>query len=161
MATGIMRRLRIKVQIISCQYCIRSFPKKPIDAHAGDDIGRTINIVSAKGVRNAVFLPEPLKKARPRRGLKHAHHGRDDAAFLNEIDLSLKDRGRVVVETHDESPHDLQPGSVYAFHIGQQIPVGIVCLAALRETDLIGRLDADKAQGMRERPKRIGKLRIY
>ena len=30
MATGIKWRLRIKVQIISCQYCNRSFPKKPI-----------------------------------------------------------------------------------------------------------------------------------
>ncbi len=30
MATGIMLRLRIRVQIISCQYCNRSFPKNPI-----------------------------------------------------------------------------------------------------------------------------------
>lgn len=91
-----------------------------------------------------MFRCKAFKQAGSRRGLEHAHHGRYNAALLNEIDLALKNRRRITVEAHAEAAHHLQSGAVNFFDILEQIPVFIVRLAAFGEAVRIRRLYADK-----------------
>ena len=87
---------------------------------------------------------QPVKEACPRRGLEHADHGGDDAALLNEIDLPLENGRPVTVKTDNKAAHHLQPCAMDDFDAFQEIPVFILGFVAFRQTDLIGRLDADK-----------------
>jgi len=79
-----------------------------------------------------------------RRRLKQANHRRDNPAFLNEINLPLKDRGRVTVKADDKSSLHLQPSSLETFHAFDQVPAHVLLLAAFGQPALIRRLYADK-----------------
>ena len=43
--------------------------------------------------------------------LQQTHHSRHNPTLLNEVDLLLKDGGRVAVETDDEAALHLQAGA--------------------------------------------------
>lgn len=78
-----------------------------IESHGRDNIGATVYIVPGKIPGNAMYACKAFKQPCSRRCLEHAHHGCDNAALLNEIYLALKNRGRIIVKTHDEATHNL------------------------------------------------------
>ena len=83
-------------------------------------------------------------KPRAGRGLKQANHRRHDPAFLNEINLPLKDGGCVTVKTDDKASLHLQAGSLDALHIFDQVAVHVLLLATFGQAILIRCLDSDK-----------------
>jgi hypothetical protein len=95
---------------------------------------------------HGLFSRKAFKQSGSRRSLEHAHHGRYNAALLNEIDLALKNRWRVTVEADDETTHDLQSRSGVSFLTSwSRSLILVVGLAAFGETvRSSGDLDADK-----------------
>ena len=87
---------------------------------------------------------QPLVQLRAGHGLQQADHRRDDPAFLDELDLPLKNRRRVAVEPDDEPALHLQPRALDAFHVGDQVAPLVLALVALGQARLLGRLDADE-----------------
>ena len=76
--------------------------------------------------------------------LKQPDHSRYDPAFLDKINLPLENRRRIVVKSHDKASLDLQTGSLYVFHVFNQVAVLILTFVAFGKASLIRRLNADK-----------------
>ena len=95
----------------------------------------------------------------PRRGLQQPHHGGHDPAFLDEIHLLLKDRGRIVIKTDDEAALHLEPGALELLDALHQVAALVLVLAAFSQAVFVGRLDADKYRiesGLRHQTDQFG-----
>ena len=74
--------------------------------------------------------------------VEQSHHGRDDPAVLDQLNLLVKDRRRVMVETHDESAVDLQPEALNLLDASHQVAAPVLQFAALGQALFAGRLYA-------------------
>ena len=102
----------------------------------------------AGGVAEQTTLAvQPLMEFRAGQGLQQADHRRDDAALLDEIDLPLKDGGRIAVEADDETRLHLHAVALNALHVFDQIAFEVLLLAAFGQAGFIGRLNADEDHG--------------
>ena len=115
-----------------------------IDSHLGDDVGRTVDLISRARPHEPVLFLKPIEELGPRRGLQHTDHRGDDAAFLDEIDLPLEDGLGVAVEADNKAPMDLQSGTLDDSDILNKIPVLVLELMAFRKTAFIRGFDPDK-----------------
>ena len=61
--------------------------------HPGQNIGGAVHIIAGKGPDHPTEALKPVKQAGSGRCLKHPHHGHDDPAVLDKIDLALENRG--------------------------------------------------------------------
>ena len=134
-----------------------AFPQR-FQAHLGDDVGRAIHVIARHFIHQAAFLFHALVQARSRRRLQQPHHGRHDAALLDEIDLLLKDRGRIVVKADDEPALHLETGALEPLDALHQVAALVLGLAAFDQAVFVGRLDADKHRvepGLRHEPEQL------
>jgi hypothetical protein len=78
--------------------------------------------------------------------------------LLDEVDLALKDRRRIVVEADDEAALHLQPRPLDAPHIRHEIATAVLALVALRQARLLRRFDPDEdlVEARRHHPRHEG-----
>ena len=123
-------------------------PPVPVDqgfgAHLRDKVHREIGIVAGHGRDDPALLLQAAVKLGACRRVQEPHHGGHDAALLDKGDQALEDRGRVLVEPHDEPRLDLEARVLDLLDVRDQVAVPVLELAALGEAFLVRRLDADE-----------------
>ena len=77
-------------------------------------------------------------------GVEESHHRDDNSALPDESDQRVKNGQGVVVETHDESPLDLQTRFLEGPDACDQIPVFVRCLPAFLQAFFIRAFDPDE-----------------
>ena len=112
--------------------------QQPVEAHPRHDVGGPVHIVTGDPAGYPVFLLKPIKKPGPGRGIQYAYHCGRNSAFLNEIDLPLKDGVVVAVEADDKATQNLQSGTLDHSDILKEISVFVLVLMAFRKAGLIG-----------------------
>ena len=125
------------------QDCFISFEQE-FHVHLRYDIGRAVNIVTGSQAPQSTFFFHPFVQFSARWRLKQTYHGGDDAALLNKIYLSLKNRGAVGVETDNKAALNLQSRALNAFDAFDQVAIFILLFIAFRQAFLVRGLNADK-----------------
>jgi hypothetical protein len=115
-----------------------------VQVHDGDDIRCAIHVIARHLLQQPSCMLQAFVEMCAKRSLKQANHRGHNPAFLNEINLPLKDGGRITVKADDEATLHLQPSSLETFHALDQVPAHVLLLAAFGQPALIRRLYADK-----------------
>ncbi len=99
--------VRLRLVQPSHQSAVTVDQKLPIELR--DKIQHGCGVVACRFGQQTAFAQQPLVKPRLGQCGQQPNHRRHDARFLNELELSLEDIRRIVIEADDESTHDLQP----------------------------------------------------
>lgn len=115
-----------------------------LDAHPRLNVGRVNHVIAGGVAQQTAFLLHALIEAGSNRGLKKPHHGRRNAALLNEFPLPAKDGRRIVVESDNESGFDMKPGPLKTADALEEVTPGILPFVGFGQTLLARRFDADE-----------------
>src|SRR5512135_2390376 len=115
-----------------------------VEVHDRNNISRAIDVVAGDFIEQPMLARQTLIKFSAGRRLQQADHRRDNAAALNEIDLALEDRRRIVIKTDNKAALHVKAGALDALHISDQIALHILLLAAFGQAGIVRGLDADE-----------------
>jgi hypothetical protein len=113
-------------------------------AHLGDEVGRAIHVVTRKLLYQATFPLHAFVQASAQGRLQQTHHGRHNAALLDEVDLLLEDGGRITVEADDKPALYLETCALQALYALHQVAALVLVLVALHQALFTRGLDSDK-----------------
>ncbi len=112
--------------------------------HLRQEVDREVCVVPRHRREDAPFAQQSLVEAGPCRGIQESHHGSYDVRFLDEPNQSLKDRRRILIESHNEAPLHFEPELLHFLHGADEITVPVGDFPAFNQALLIWRFNTDE-----------------